>query len=180
MKVHRLGAVALVAGLLMLASVLLFSTPVHPQSPSAPHYYHVYLPLVMRQAALPAVTPTPTNAPTATPTIPASGPAPGQWQGLTNLGHPVSFWVSQDSTQWNNFALRTAGRVGPCGVTIAITVSGPGPIINGQFSRSSGNYSFAGQFSSQVDAIGWYTFTNYYIYGCGYLNQTGTWTASRP
>jgi len=74
----------------------------------------------------------------------------------------------------------TAGRVGPCDVTIAITVTGPGPIINNQFSRTVGNYSFSGQFSSPVNSAGWYTFTNYYIYGCGYLNQVGTWTAGRP
>lgn len=179
MKAHRLGTVVLVAGLLVLASVPFFATPVLPQSPSALQY-HVYLPLVMRQTSLPAVTPTPTTAPTATPTIPASGPAPGQWSGLTHLGYPVSFWVSQDSSQWSDFALRTAGRVGPCNVTIAITVTGPGPITNNQFSRTIGNYSFSGQFSSPVNSAGWYTFSNYYIYGCGYLNQVGTWTAGRP
>lgn len=181
MKIRRLGAVVLVLSLLSAVSVTLFSRPVFPQSPSGGPFYG-YLPLIVRQAGPPAPTrtPTPTSIPSPTPTLPASAPAPGQWHGLTNLGHPVSFWVSQDSSQWTDFALRTAGRVGPCNVTVAITVSGPGPIIDNRFSRSSGSYSFSGQFLSPVTSQGFYTFTNYYIYGCGYLNQAGTWTADWP
>ncbi len=144
-----------------------------------------YLPYVVRQYPPPAITSTatPTHTPTstATPThTPIPTPVPGHWIGITNLGHPMSFDVSADGQQWSNFTLKTSGQVGPCSVTITTTVYGPGAITDNQFSGGGGTYSFSGQFISSTTANGVYTYTNYYIYGCGYFNQTGAWAANKP
>lgn len=92
----------------------------------------------------------------------------------------MSFRVTDDSAHWADFTLCTTGRVGPCNVTITTTVFGPGAITNNQFARTSSTYSFSGQFVSPIAAVGFYTYTNYYVYGCGYFNQAGTWTANWP
>lgn len=186
--------IVLVCGLTNALVPAIAQSPAHLQESLTPTAF-VYLPLVVKphshvaatptttpcSTATPTATPTNTPPPTATPTAtPPPGPLPGHWVGTTNLGHPMSFDVSEDSAQWSNFTLKTSGQVGPCSVTITTTVNGPRPITNNEFSWASSTYSFNGHFTSSDTANGVYAYTNYYIYGCGYFNQTGEWTANKP
>jgi hypothetical protein len=155
---------------------------------AAVHTLHLPLISKMLQAAPPPTsTPTPTGAPTSTPTstptptgTPGGVPLPGHWTGTTSRGHPMSFDVSGDSTQWSNFTLTTDAVVGPCTVTLTTTVSGPGTIVNNQFSSTGGTFTFTGQFSSSTASSGGYDYINFFIFGCGNLTQSGTWTAAAP
>jgi len=137
------------------------------------------------RTATPTGTPTPTN--TTQPT-----PVAGHWAGTTSRGHPMSFEVSLDSTQWISFTLETDFSAPSCGVssgTLETTVPGPGSITNNQFSYSSSTYSFTGQFTSATTSTGTYNYNNFQIviglpyppYVCFYyLTQSGTWSASGP
>ena len=178
----------------------------------------VYLPYVARQYPPLGITPTPTptstltgtpiatltatptNTPTATPTstsqpTPTIGPPTpisGHWTGTTSRSYPMSFDVSIGSTQWMSFTLTTDFVATTCANatgTITTTVSGPGAIVDNQFSYTGSTFAFAGQFDSTITAMGTYTYTNHQIviglpyppYVCFYyLNQSGTWTASGP
>lgn len=157
-----------------------------------------YLPLVLKELRSPlsptttptvvnGSTPTPTGSPpptktripTITPTRP-SGPQDGHWAGTTSLGYPMSFDVSANGTKWASFKLKTRFSVGGCSGTLETTVDGPGTISGGKFSDSSSTYAFSGQFNTSTSASGTYAWSNYYIYGCGYFTQSGTWTATAP
>jgi hypothetical protein len=171
----------------------------------------VYLPFVAKQYPPQTITPTPTPTSTHTPTptgtaqpTPTSThtatptntaqppPVSGHWTGTTSRSYPVSFDVSIDSTQWMSFTLTTDFVAVNCGNatgTITTTVSGPGNIVDDQFSYTGSTFAFAGQFDSITTASGSYTYTNQLIvigipyppYVCYYyLNQSGTWTASGP
>lgn len=108
-------------------------------------------------------------------------PLDGAWSGTTNQARPMSFSVSSSGTHWSTFVLDI--YVAACGVTITVLPPASGTITSGQFNGqliSSGTFSFAGQFNSSTTASGTYTFTNWDIYGCGVLNTSGTWTASKP
>ncbi len=103
------------------------------------------------------------------------------WSGTTNLGKEVSFKVMTNGAQWYKFVQATTAAVGSCSsVTLTQNVYGPDVITGHQFSytNTSGTYSFTGQFTSPTTATGAYTYTNYSVYGCGSLTQSGTWTAS--
>ena len=110
----------------------------------------------------------------------AATPIDGSWTGTTSRGYPMSFTVLSTGTQWNDFKLKTDYNFGFCYGTTEVTVSKPGNFPTSQFSYTSSTYSFAGQFTSPTTASGTYSFVNDYITGCGYLTQSGTWTASVP
>jgi len=122
-------------------------------------YYNAYLPIVIK--------PVP--------------PAPeGHWTGTTSRGHPMSFDVSSGGATWSNFKLKTNFVIGGCSGTTETTFSGPGPITNNQFSGGSSTLSFSGQLTSLTAASGTYNYVNQFIPNCGYLTQSGTWTANLP
>jgi hypothetical protein len=115
----------------------------------------------------------------------------GDWSGTTNSGRPVSFVVSSSGSQWNAFSLETYFIATSCyniGVTMTISIAGPGSITNNQFSYTGSDFSFTGQFSDSTHASGTYSFKNRLIVislpfppnVCTYyLTQSGTWTAQR-
>jgi hypothetical protein len=112
-------------------------------------------------------------------------PVSAAWAGGTSFSEPMSFNVASNGTKWDTFKLQTFFIAETCGnasVTLALTVAGPGDIINGQFSVSSNKgFSASGQFTSSTTATGNFSFTNYpvQIGSCTYLlTQSGTWTAS--
>jgi hypothetical protein len=111
---------------------------------------------------------------------PASTPPNGHWTGTTSRSQPMSFDVSSKGTAWSNFKLKTDFQVGLCSGTTEITISGPDAITNNQFSHNGGTFSFSGQLNSSTSASGVYAYVNYFIAGCGTLNQSGTWTAQLP
>lgn len=184
------------------ASRAAFGSPDAALRPAADGARIVFLPAVMR-AYQGGAWPTATATATVTATAPATAtpmptatpsevlPAPGHWEGTTNLGKPMGFEVSLDSSQWYSFTLTTTFSAPSCGVssgTTTITVSGPGAIAHGQFSRE-GSFAFAGQFHSATTAAGTYDFINHRLaiglpyppWICWYtFNQSGTWTASKP
>jgi uncharacterized repeat protein (TIGR01451 family) len=101
------------------------------------------------------------------------------WSGTTNQGQPMSFEVSLNGASWTLFTLKAGFSMGGCSGTIIMTTDGPGSITNGQFSYTMGTYGFSGRFTSATNATGSYFYQNYYIPNCGYLTQSGTWTATR-
>lgn len=113
--------------------------------------------------------------------------AGSNWTGTTSKACPMSFTVSSDGTQVNNFKLKTKWSSGASSGTIEITTNSSNPISNWQFSFSTNGYSYTGQFDSTTTASGTYTFSNYQIIiGIPYppyityiyISQTGTWTAT--
>jgi hypothetical protein len=123
---------------------------------------------------------------------PTATPAAIHWIGTTSRGHPMSFDVSADSTQWSDFTLTTDFSAPSCGGssgTLEATVPGPGNITNNRLSYTSSTYSFTGRFDAVTAASGTYAYNNYQIviglpsppYVCFYyLTQSGTWMASKP
>ena len=122
-------------------------------------YSYVYLPAIIKPSPL---------------------PPDGHWTGTTSRGYPMSFDVSAGGTTWSSFTLKTDFALVGCSGTIETTSSGPGSIINNRFNGGSSTYQFSGQLTSLTTASGTYAYTNYFVFGCGYLTQSGTWTASRP
>jgi hypothetical protein len=92
----------------------------------------------------------------------------------------MSFTVLPGASQWMTFTLKTTAWVGGCNITQESTSNGPGAIVGNRFGQSSGPFRFTGQFDSPTTSSGTYQYVSFFIFGCGYLNQTGTWTASRP
>lgn len=142
--------------------------------------YSRFLPLGARGMILGGLTePTPTSTPTPTATLPpGNAPTDGNWKGNTNRGYNVSFNVTGSGTSWNTFKLKTSFSVGGCSGTMETTVPGPGTIADNRFTRTAGEFAFSGEFTSPTTATGTYSYTNSYIYGCGYFSQTGTWSAA--
>lgn len=142
----------------------------------------------------PTPTPTPTATPTATPTPPA--PAFGLWKGTTNDNHPVSFEVSASGDKVVKFLIEnieffTKDCGGETSGTFSQTTEGSLSVINDQFSFSSENYSFKGQFTSTTTATGIYEFAKvtikialppfYSLEDCTFdFVLSGTWTAEAP
>jgi hypothetical protein len=121
--------------------------------------------------------------------LPPDGPQPGEWTGTTSLAYPMSFDVSSDSTQWSMFVVKTNWEGCFTSGTVEETVSGPGAIIEDQFSGTLPTYGFTGEFTSPTTAVGTYFFNNHMIvvgisyppYVCYvYLTESGSWTASAP
>ncbi|MBI2836795.1 MAG: hypothetical protein HYX75_00640 [Acidobacteria bacterium] len=105
-------------------------------------------------------------------------PTTGSWTGTTSRGQPMSFEVISGGTQYQNFKVKTDFDFGSCYGTTETTVTSPGSISNGSFGSTGGTFGFTGQFSSATSATGTYQFSGLYIYPCGYLYQTGTWSAN--
>ena len=121
--------------------------------------------------------------------LPPDGPQPGEWTGTTSLAYPMSFEVSSDSAKWSNFVVKTSWEGCFTSGTVEETVSGPGAIIDDQFSGTLPTYGFTGEFTSPTTAVGTYFFNNHMIvvgisyppYVCYvYLTESGSWTASVP
>ncbi len=116
-----------------------------------------------------------------------------RWDGQTNKPYDnrVWFWTNLARTQWRRFRLRYT-YTGYCqGVLNEITTEfqfdGPGNITGGAFGDSSATFSFTGQLNSPTTAAGTFTITNLRLVLQGtsgtctvYVNDSGTWTASRP
>ncbi len=142
----------------------------------------------------PTPTPTPTATPPATPTPRA--PASGLWTGTTNDGRPVSFDISGDRSKVSTFSLAdieffTTDCGGETSGTFSQSTEGLLHIANDQFSFSSENYSFEGQFTSTTTAMGTYEFAKitiqvasppaYLLEDCTFdFVLSGTWTAEAP
>ncbi len=105
-------------------------------------------------------------------------PTSGSWTGTTSRGQPMSFQVISGGTQYQYFKLKTDFDFGSCYGTTETTVTSPGSISNGSFGSTGGTFGFTGQFSSANSATGTYEYSGLYIYPCGYLYQTGTWSAN--
>jgi hypothetical protein len=126
--------------------------------------------------------PTETTAPTDTPAVPPTQiPSllnyDGEWEGLTQLGLPVSFTVEDNLI--THFAAEYEGK--ECHNRVEPDLPFFGAIENGSFQMSSGmsgllgfSWSFAGTFSSSSTATG--TFKAM-LASCGSVNTT--WEASR-
>jgi hypothetical protein len=145
-------------------------------------------------------TPAPTATalpPTATPTAtPPPAPASGLWKGTTNDNHPISFEVSVSGDKVVKFLIEnieffTTDCGGESSGTFSQTTEGLLNIINDQFSFSSENYSFKGQFTSSTTAMGTYEFAKltikvalpptYSLKDCSFdFALSGTWTAETP
>jgi hypothetical protein len=124
-------------------------------------------------------------------TLQAATPSAGLWSGTTSEGHPMSFMVTPSGAQWSEFVLETYFVATDCygvGVTLEISVPGPGNITTNQFSYNSLDYDFSGQFTSASSASGTFSFSDYQIlislpfppYVCfDHMTKSGTWTASQ-
>ena len=110
----------------------------------------------------------------------SKAPESGLLIGTTDRGLPVSLVVSADGNSWTKFQLKTDFDLSSCWGTVTITVVGPGAITNNKFGSSGSTFRFSGQLDSPTAASGSYSFVDYYLLNCGYLTQTGTWTASKP
>lgn len=105
-------------------------------------------------------------------------PTTGSWTGTTSRGQPMSFEVISGGTQYQNFKVKTDFDFGSCYGTTETTVTSPGSISNASFASTGGTFGFTGQFTSATAATGTYQFSGLYIYPCGYLYQSGTWSAN--
>jgi hypothetical protein len=131
----------------------------------------------------PTRTPTPIVAPTTTPTRTPTlraGSADGFWQGKTNQGRPISFYVTGNRTSLNTFRMEF---VTPrC--TLGGVLYGPRPISKKKFkvggdlrSPNTGSIVFKGTFTDNDHISGTWTATNAGHPACGTLNASGTWNA---
>lgn len=140
----------------------------------------VYLPVVSKQEQ-----PTPTPPPTSTPP-PTATPAPdiytGSWTGLTSSTRPITFTVSQDSTQVTLFMLEEK-RDGIFCQSPVVAVSGtPVAIVNNEFSGtvqkgSVAKLTFSGRFNSPTTASGEFSLHKWPS-DCGWTSSSGTWSAN--
>ncbi|MBI2838606.1 MAG: hypothetical protein HYX75_09840 [Acidobacteria bacterium] len=105
-------------------------------------------------------------------------PTSGSWTGTTSRGQPMSYQVISGGTQYRYFKLKTDFDFGSCYGTTETTVTSTGSISNGSFGSTGGTFGYTGQFSSATSATGTYQYSGLYIYPCGYLYQTGTWSAN--
>ncbi len=116
-----------------------------------------------------------------------------RWDGQTNKPYDnrVWFWTNLTRTQWQRFRLRYT-YTGYCqGILNEITTEfqfqGPGNIVGGGFGDSNATFSFTAQLNSATTASGTFTITDLRLVLQGtsgtctvYVNDSGTWTASRP
>ncbi len=140
----------------------------------------VYLPIVSNQEQ-----PTPTPSPTVTP-LPTSTPTPsiftGSWVGTKSASRPITFTVSQDSTQVTFFMLEEK-RDGLFYQSPVIVVSQtPVAIINNEFSGTAkkgsvAKLTFSGRFDTPTTASGAFDLHKWPS-DCGWTSSTGTWTAN--
>lgn len=104
----------------------------------------------------------------------------GLFVGTSSRGYPVSLAVAADGKSWTKFQLKTDFDFSSCGGTVTITVFGPGAITDSKFGSSGSTFKFSGQLDSATAASGSYSFIRHYLPNCGYLTQSGTWSASKP
>ncbi|MCL4299196.1 MAG: fibronectin type III domain-containing protein [Anaerolineae bacterium] len=199
MSSRQFGIITVVLALLILLSSVYrvgAAPPEPPKEPSStprpPVGEHTtisigeYMTIDIEIEASPQFPATPSAAPLLPDSESASGSdnaisllaVDGHWTGTTSRGYPMSFDVASGGTTWSNFKLKTNFSVGGCSGTVETTVFGPGPIINNQFSSSTGSFSFSGQFSTPTSVSGTYSYVNHSIPGCGNFTQSGTWTAN--
>lgn len=127
---------------------------------------------------LPTPTVTPTNTRVPTPK-PGNGPD-GRWEGMTDQGRPVLFFVTDNRTSWNRFVFRALTP----SCYIDIGVYGPGAIQNNQLSVSgnlsgqfTGSFALNGTFSTNTYIKGVYSYDNIGYPGCGSVTRNGQWDA---
>lgn len=108
----------------------------------------------------------------------------GHWAGTTDVGEAVTFDISNNGSKVTSFVLTSGGACYSPGTLCSFTVyplRGPMTIVNNQFSYTSSDYSFTGEFISGHLAGGTYRFVNFGPFcnmsNC-YLNRTGTWSAN--
>jgi hypothetical protein len=99
-----------------------------------------------------------------------SGPNPGYWSG-----QGVEFYVTSDRQHVDDFAVSI--YIQACSMSVKVTHNTQEAIANNSFSFS-GSYYASGTFSSNTAASGNGGFDHFYIYGCGYLTGTFTWSAT--
>lgn len=122
---------------------------------------------------------------------PPPPPEAALWTGTTDRGHPVTFKISANGSQWSDFELTTDLAAPNCNVTyseLTVKTAGPASISGGWFGQIGGVFSFTGQLDSETSAHGTYAFSNYpFVVGLQgppfvciyYLTQSGTWNAGR-
>jgi hypothetical protein len=98
-------------------------------------------------------------------------PKPGFWSG-----GGVSFYVTPNQASVKNFTMSYS--VPECGLTGTVTHTSPLPPITNKNFSFTGSFYGSGSFNTTASAHGTAGLNNYYIYNCGYITRSISWTAT--